>query len=117
MFIASTLYHPIFSKYSARSSSLACSLNAQDQGHLLLTAGLHLQPLLPLFHSKGSPDVAFMQSYTKALYFVSECLLLLWLYTNSVIRYRHTTDLSMLEIVHVSGQSDCVHVALGFQQS
>ncbi len=74
---------------------------SKDQGYLLLTAGLHLQPLLPLFHSKGSPDVAFMQSYTKALYFVSECLLLLWLFTNSVIRYTQTTDLSMLEIILV----------------
>ncbi len=79
-------------------SGLACSLNLESPGHLVLTAGLHLQPLLPLFHSKGSPDVAFMQSYTTALYFVSECLLLFWLFTNSVIRYTHTTDLLMLEI-------------------
>ena len=63
----------------------------------MLTAGLHLQPLLPLFHSNGSPDVAFMQAYTKALYFVSECLLLFWLFTNSVIRYIETNDLSMHE--------------------
>ncbi|KAL0046982.1 hypothetical protein WJX82_003512 [Trebouxia sp. C0006] len=69
--------------------SVRCSLATQCSALLLLEAvyaGLHLQPLLPLFHSKGSPDVAFMQSYTKALYFVSECLLLLWLFTNSVIR-------------------------------
>ncbi|KAL0022288.1 hypothetical protein WJX79_005155 [Trebouxia sp. C0005] len=66
-----------------------CSLATQCSALLLLDAiyaGLHLQPLLPLFHSNGSPDVAFMQAYTKALYFVSECLLLFWLFTNSVIR-------------------------------
>lgn len=49
-------------------------------------AGLHLQPLLPLLQIGRAPDVAFMQSYTKAIYFVSECLLLGWLLSNGVIR-------------------------------
>ncbi|KAL0039119.1 hypothetical protein WJX77_008308 [Trebouxia sp. C0004] len=69
--------------------TVRCSLATQCSALLLLEAvyaGLHLQPLLPLFLCKGSPDIAFMQSYTKAIYFVSECILLLWLFTNSVIR-------------------------------
>lgn len=52
----------------------------------IYVTGLHLQPLLPLFQIGSSPDVAFMHSYTKAAYFVSECLLLGWLLSNGVIR-------------------------------
>ena len=48
--------------------------------------GLHLQPLLPLFQIGRAPDIAFMKSYTKATYFVSECLLLGWLLSNGIIR-------------------------------
>lgn len=50
-------------------------------------AGLHLHPLLPLFQRHGRPDMAFMQSYTRPVYFVSECWLLAWLMQTSSIQW------------------------------
>ncbi|KAL3147409.1 hypothetical protein ABBQ38_014475 [Trebouxia sp. C0009 RCD-2024] len=64
-------------------------------------AGLHLRPLLPLFYMGPTPH-AFMHSYTKATYFVSECLLLGWLLSSEVIRASiPSTVLALHGAVHI----------------